>query len=119
MIDIPDSIFPQDNNGRLLCPRCRKTIELCDCPSIELERPKTVRIKPKVFIEKSGRNGKMVTVIKNLPVSMDFLKGLSKTLKTKTGSGGTCYVEDGQGVVEIQGDHRTAVLSFFNNLDKK
>lgn len=49
-----------------------------------------------------GRGGKMVTLVKNLQLSPDDQKALTKHLKQLCGSGGT--VKDG--VIEIQGDHR-------------
>lgn len=52
-----------------------------------------------------GRGGKVVTLIKNLHLSPDSYKTLTKHLKQRCGSGGT--VKDG--VIEIQGDHREAI----------
>ena len=105
MIDIPDSFFPKDTAGNFLCPKCKKFIAQCNCPVIAstfVKQPKTI---PKVRLEKSGRKGKIVTVIEQLLPQEIYLKDLAKRIKTKTGSGGTYYIVDGQGVVEIQGDH--------------
>ena len=52
-----------------------------------------------------GRGGKVVTLIKNLHLSPDSYKTLTKHLKQRCGSGGK--VKDG--VIEIQGDHREAI----------
>ena len=109
MIDIPDSIFSQDSEGNLLCPKCKKVIEDCDCPSFEPRKPKAPKINPVIRLDKSGRKGKMVTVISNLPANDSYLKNLAKDLKKKTGSGGTFFIEEGLGVVEIQGDHKTTI----------
>ncbi len=115
MIDIPDSIFPKDDAGQSLCPKCKKLIVLCDCPLLASRPVKAVKIIPKIGLDRSGRKGKVVTTIKNLPVQITYLKDLAKMLKSKTGSGGTFYVDDGFGSIEIQGDHQAIVRSFFNN----
>lgn len=60
-------------------------------------------------IEKSGRNGKPVTVIDKFPKHETFLKELSKELKIKCGVGGTYYLSADCGTIEIQGDQRTQV----------
>lgn len=112
MIDIPDFIYPKDENGNALCPKCKKRIAVCDCPVIAPKPSKSIKIIPKVHLDKSGRKGKVVTVIQNLPSKEAFLKDLAKKLKTKTGSGGTFYVLDGQGTIEIQGDHQLTVKRF-------
>ena len=52
-----------------------------------------------------GRGGKVVTLVKNLHLSPDDYKALTKHLKQTCGSGGT--IKDG--VIEIQGDHRETV----------
>lgn len=55
----------------------------------------------RVFRERGGRNGKVVTVIRGLPSGAALLD-LAADLKRLCGAGGT--VKDG--VLEIQGDHR-------------
>ena len=40
MIDIPDSVFPSNTNGDPICPKCRKDLTLCDCPSFDPTQPK-------------------------------------------------------------------------------
>ncbi|MBF0282035.1 MAG: translation initiation factor [Zetaproteobacteria bacterium] len=56
--------------------------------------------------ESKGRGGKNVCVIDGLNLSESALKDLGKRLKNKLGTGGS--VKDG--VIEIQGDHREALL---------
>jgi translation initiation factor 1 len=65
----------------------------------ELPRDGVVR----VFRDKGGRRGKIVTVVRGLPPS--DLKEVASDLKRLCGSGGA--VKDG--AVEIQGDHREKV----------
>jgi len=109
MIDIPDSIFPKDAQGNPVCPKCNKQLKACDCPSFDPTKPKMDLFKPVIKLDKSNRHGKKVTLIQGLPSDEVYLKELSKTLKVKTGSGGTTYVHEGFGVIEIQGDHRKTV----------
>jgi translation initiation factor 1 len=109
MIHIPDSIFPKDADGNSICPKCQKLLNVCDCPSFDPTRPKMDLFKPSVLLDKSNRHGKTVTLIKGLPPDEMYLKELSKTLKVKTGSGGTRYISEGSGVIEVQGDQRATV----------
>lgn len=55
----------------------------------------------RIFRERGGRNGKVVTVIRGLPPGA-ALRDLAADLKRLCGAGGA--VKDG--VLEIQGDHR-------------
>ena len=109
MIHIPDSIFPKDTQGNPVCPKCRKLLKDCDCPSFDPTKPKMDLFKPTIKLDRSDRQGKKVTMIQGLPADEAYLKELSKTLKVKTGSGGTTYVSEGFGVIEIQGDHRKTI----------
>ena len=65
--------------------------------------------------EKAGRGGKEVTTISGLPGTDADLKALAGDLKRRCGVGGT--VRDG--VVELQGDHRTRVIERLAQLDIK
>ena len=55
----------------------------------------------RIFRERGGRNGKVVTVIRGLPQGAALL-GLAADLKRLCGAGGTVK----EGALEIQGDHR-------------
>jgi translation initiation factor 1 len=59
----------------------------------------------RVFREKGGRRGKIVTIVRGLPPKE--LKAVASDLKRLCGSGGA--VKDG--AVEIQGDHREKVAA--------
>lgn len=63
------------------------------------------KIVAKLRIEKSGRGGKTVTVVDDLPRNPAFVKGLAKDLKKACGAGGKA----GDTTVEIQGDKRDAI----------
>jgi len=60
----------------------------------------------KVRRETSGRRGKAVTTVAGVPLDDDGLKELAGRLKKRCGVGGS--VKDG--VIELQGDHRDAVV---------
>ena len=57
--------------------------------------------------EVKGRRGKTVTTISGLDLAEDALRDLAAELKRACGSGGS--VKDG--VIEIQGDHRTTLVT--------
>ena len=60
----------------------------------------------KVRREVSGRRGKAVTTISDVPLPDDGLRELAGRLKKRCGVGGS--VKDG--VIELQGDHRNVVI---------
>jgi predicted translation initiation factor SUI1 len=61
----------------------------------------------KVGRETSGRRGKGVTTIFDLPMPDAAIRELAATLKQRCGTGGT--VKDGR--IEIQGDQRERVIA--------
>jgi translation initiation factor 1 len=60
----------------------------------------------KVRRETSGRRGKAVTTVADVPLDDAGLRALAGRLKKRCGVGGS--VKDG--VIELQGDHRDVVL---------
>jgi len=58
--------------------------------------------------ETKGRKGKGVTVITGLPLNTAGLEALAREIKQRFGAGGTV---NGR-VIEIQGDHRDAIVEF-------
>ena len=88
------------------CVRCGLQEAVCGCTKGEILKG----VKPNVRIEKKGRGGKAVTVIEGLPANESFLKDLSASLKKSAGCGGTYYIQEGQGVVEMQGERRDQIL---------
>lgn len=115
MIDIPDIFFPKGADGQSLCPKCKKTVAQCTCPSYDPSKPKTEHYKPSVRIETAGRGGKAVTVVRQLPADETYLKHLAKIIKTRIAGGGTYYIRDGGGVIEIQGRHQPEVERILEN----
>jgi translation initiation factor 1 len=57
--------------------------------------------------EKQGRGGKTVTTIAGVALADDALAALASELKRRCGTGGTAK----DGVIEIQGDHRDALVA--------
>jgi translation initiation factor 1 len=90
-------------HGRI-CPGCGEPVSGCRCRRKESisQGDRIVRVS----LETKGRKGKGVTLIKGVPLHPEGLKALAKALKQTCGSGGTVK----EGVIEIQGDHRDAVV---------
>jgi translation initiation factor 1 len=89
-----------------ICPKCGWPTRDCKCSSQFAREPSVpAKIVAKLRVEKSGRGGKTVTVIDDLPNNQPFLKELAGELKRACGAGGA-VVENG---VEIQGDLRDRI----------
>jgi translation initiation factor 1 len=73
-------------------------------PALKARKAAGGRVKVKR--ETSGRRGKAVTTIYDVPLADDGLRELAGRLKKRCGVGGA--VKDG--VIELQGDHRTVVI---------
>jgi translation initiation factor 1 len=63
----------------------------------------------KMRLETSGRGGKAVTVLWNLPFDEDMIKSIMKDVQAKKACGATFK----NGRVEFQGNIKEAVLSYF------
>jgi len=66
----------------------------------------------RVWLEKNGRGGKEVSVIKGVKSPPAGKDALCKLLKNKLGTGGTVKDED----IEIQGDHREKIVALLKEL---
>jgi translation initiation factor 1 len=73
-------------------------------PGLKARRAAGGRVK--VRRETSGRRGKAVTTVADVPLDDDGVRELAGRLKKRCGVGGS--VKDG--VIELQGDHRDVVL---------
>ncbi len=69
----------------------------------------------RVWLEKAGRGGKTVSVIKGVMSAPAGKEALVKLLKTRLGTGGAVKGDD----VEIQGDHREKIVAILNELGYK
>lgn len=65
-----------------------------------------------VTLERKGRGGKSVSVIKQVMSPPRGKQALLKLLKNKLGTGGTLKGDD----LEIQGDHRDAIVDLLKEL---
>jgi translation initiation factor 1 len=92
-------------HGRM-CPGCGKPAAACSCRRATGARPGDGIVR--VGRETQGRKGKGVTVVTGLPLAEEALQKLAGELKRKCGSGGTCK----DGVIEIQGEHRDALVEY-------
>ena len=94
-------------SGRI-CPGCGQPVAACTCREQQkaAARPATDGIV-RVSLDTKGRKGKGVTVVKGVALDDAALVQLGKALKSACGSGGTTK----DGVIEIQGDHRDAVIA--------
>lgn len=96
------------------CERCEKPLTACVCkqqPTGKSYADGMLRIRR----ETKGRKGKGVTLIDGLTLPAAEMDDLARKLKNRCGSGGT--VKDG--MIEIQGDHRTAVQEYLLQLGYK
>jgi translation initiation factor 1 len=85
------------------CPTCGWPQRDCKCSSqFARDEPLPAKVVAKLRVEKTGRGGKTVTVVYDLPNNAPFLKALAGELKRACGTGGTIA----DNTVEIQGDHR-------------
>ena len=81
----------------------------------EVQEPQTLppgKQRLVVSIDRSGRAGKQVTLVKGFKGRADDLAALGKTLKVKCGVGGT--VKDG--IITIQGDWRDKLTALLQSM---
>ena len=110
-------VYSTDPKLNQKCPKCKEVLSECTCVSeIEVKEFNFVAV---LRIEKSGRNGKTVTVIDRLPKSERFLKDWTTRLKKSCGSGGTYLMDGKDGVIEIQGDKREVIRGVLAKLGIK
>lgn len=105
----PRKLVYSSDGGRA-CPGCGQPTAECRCRATAPAAPAAPAAPGgpvRVGRETKGRKGKGVTVVSGLPLGQDDLAELGRKLKQKCGAGGT--VKDG--TIEIQGDHRDAVLA--------
>ena len=74
----------------------------------ERDTPPARQTEPiRIWLEKKGRNGKPVCIVRGLALGESALAALATRLKRTCGTGGTA--KDGE--IIIQGDHRDAIAT--------
>jgi translation initiation factor 1 len=96
-------IVYSSGHGRM-CPGCGQPVAKCACSKKRFLPRGDGNVR--VSRETQGRKGKGVTLITGLALTHDELLVLATELKRRCGTGGT--VRDG--IIEIQGDHRDAIV---------
>ncbi|GAB4229469.1 MAG: translation initiation factor Sui1 [Deltaproteobacteria bacterium] len=100
-----DPLLVYSTERGLVCPKCRRPVGTCGCRKDAAPPPGTGGIR--VRRETKGRGGKTVTTVTGVPLGGGALRDLASELKRRCGTGGTAK----DGVIEIQGDHREAVVA--------
>ncbi len=112
-------VYSTDPPKAKICSGCQRPVGECCCGV----NPNDLKCKPVVSFERKGRGGKSVTLVSRLPKNQKFLDDMTTVLKKKVGAGGTSYILEEGGVIEIQGDKRDSLLkqveSYLNSLVKK
>lgn len=109
-----DLIF--DSESGLMCPACQQPRDACVCEQRQRAAADEC-VAPgdgvvRVSRETQGRKGKVVSVVRGLPLKPSQLKALAKQLKARCASGGTLV----DGAIEIQGDHRDTLVAELEKL---
>ena len=91
------------------CPTCRRSLHQCTCTT---DNAPAGDGRVRVSRDTRGRGGKGVTVITGLPLAPPALAELAAALKKRCGCGGTVK----HGVIEIQGEHRDAMMAELTRL---
>ena len=86
-----------------ICAACGKPKKRCICRA----SPRAPRGDGSVRVRRELRRGKTLTVILGLSLPSDERKALASELKRQLGTGGSAK----RGAIEIQGDHREALIA--------
>lgn len=93
------------------CEICKLPLADCTCP-----RDASGQVCPPrdqlARVRREKRHGKWVTVVTGLDAAATDLSALAKKLRARCAAGGTVR-EDG---IEIQGDHRDALVTYLKSL---
>ena len=104
-------VYSTDSNVEVQPRRVKKRKPQRGKPAPKLPNDGVIRI----FLDRKGRKGKSVTVLRGLSGDAASRKVLLKQIKSKLGTGGALK----EGVIEIQGDHRDRVLAILEKMGHK
>ena len=90
-----------------LCPACSQPKKKCICQQLKKSTIPEGDGIVRVSRETQGRNGKCVSIISGVLLDAPKLKELATKLKKQCGTGGTIK----NGLIEIQGDHRSTLVA--------
>ncbi|NOZ48672.1 MAG: hypothetical protein GXP37_01335 [Chloroflexi bacterium] len=115
--------MPTIRNSRLVYSTDPDTEVAPRRPKSARRRQKAGHTRPKspndgvirVFLERKGRGGKSVSVLRGLSGDVSSKKELLKALKSQLGTGGSLK----DGTIEIQGDHRDRIVALLVKLGHK
>ncbi len=93
------------------CTKCGLALPDCRCPRDEAGQVCTPADQ-QARVRREKRNGKYVTVITGLSAQATDLAELAKRLRRQFATGGTTRADG----VEIQGDHREAVVALLKTM---
>jgi translation initiation factor 1 len=98
--------------GRI-CPSCQKPVLKCSCKKKKSNTQTNIKYDGIIRVQREvkGRKGKTVTTVAGFQIPIDELKLLAAQLKRCCGTGGSVK----EGVIIIQGDHRSTVITEIKN----
>jgi translation initiation factor 1 len=96
-----------------ICRSCQKTVLKCSCKMKKTEAQSNIKYDGFIRVQREvkGRKGKTVTTVSGFQITADELKLLAAQLKRRCGTGGS--VKDG--LIIIQGDHRSTLIAELKN----
>jgi len=96
-----------------ICPACQKPVLKCSCNKKKSKTQTNIRYDGIIRVQREakGRKGKTVTTASGFQLTVDELKLLAAQLKRRCGTGGS--VKDG--MIIIQGDHRSTLIAELTN----
>lgn len=96
------------SQGRI-CPNCQKPIKACVCKK-KNDTLTGSNQAVRIFLDRKGRGGKVVTRIEGLSFTIEMLKSFTREIKQKSGTGGAVKGS----AIEIQGDVRDEVITMLS-----
>ncbi len=95
------------DSGRM-CPQCSQPVAGCRCrATAQAAQAAAGDGTVRVGRETGGRGGKVVSVVRGVPLAAEPLAALAKRLRSACGAGGTLK----DGVIEVQGEHRDRLVA--------